>query len=418
MLLLYNFFLYLYQLAIKVYSLFNAKAEKWVVGRGGWQQHVAASIKQGEKRIWFHCSSVGEYEQAKPLIEVMKAEFPAYKVVVTFFSPSGYEACKGSKLPDYVFYLPHDSSSNARQFVEMVAPQMALFVKYEFWYHYLAALKAKGVPTLLVSGAFREGQPFFRWYGGLFRRMLRNFTFFFLQDEGSRQMLGKIGIGKDAIVAGDTRYDRVANIADNPAPIPVIEKFKSGHKILIAGSTWPGDEEVLKECMSVLPADWKLILVPHEIDDAHIRKIQLLYNDTAVLYTGLEADDSSYNSKVLIVNTMGILSCMFAYGNIAFIGGGFQKGGIHNILEPAVFGLPVLFGPVYQKFVEAKELAGLNYVFPVSNASEAKEKLNELIADKEYRKSISNSLKQFMQDHIGASAIILDKIGREGWLRQ
>lgn len=416
MLLLYNFFLYLYQLAIKVYSLFNAKAKKWVTGRVGWQRQVASSVKPGEKRIWFHCSSVGEYEQAKPLIEAMKAGFPAYKVVVTFFSPSGYEACKDSKLPDYVFYLPHDSSSNARQFIEMVAPQMVLFVKYEFWYHYLVVLKAKDIPTLLVSGAFREGQPFFKWYGGLFRRMLRSFTFFFLQNEGSRQMLDRIGIKQNVIISGDTRYDRVANIAGNPAPIPAIEKFKGGNKILIAGSTWPGDEEVLKECMSVLPTDWKLILVPHEIDDTHIRKIQLLYNDTAALYTGLEADDSGYNSKVLIVNTMGMLSRMFAYGDIAFIGGGFQKGGIHNILEPAVFGLPVLFGPVYQKFVEANELAGLNFVFPVSNAAEAKEKLNELIVNEEYRKSVSISLKQFMQERIGASKVIMNVARREGWL--
>ena len=417
MLLLYNFFLYLYQLAIRVYSLFNAKAEKWVAGRVGWQQHVAASLKPGEKRIWFHCSSVGEYEQAKPLIEAMKAEFPVFKVIVTFFSPSGYEACKDSKLPDFVFYLPHDSSSNARQFIEMVAPKMALFVKYEFWYHYLDALKAKGIPTLLVSGAFREGQPFFKWYGGLFRRMLRSFTFFFLQDEGSGQMLDRIGIKQNVIISGDTRYDRVANIAGNPAPIPAIEKFKGGHKILIAGSTWPGDEEMLKECMSVLPTDWKLILVPHEIDDAHIRKIKMLFNDMPVLYTDLEKG-SGVDNKVLIVNSMGMLSRMFAYGDIAFIGGGFQKGGIHNILEPAVFGLPVLFGPVYQKFVEANELAGLNYVFPVSNAAVAKEKLNELIANEEYRKSVSNSLKHFMQEHIGASAIIADKIRGEGWLRQ
>ncbi|MCD6012009.1 MAG: 3-deoxy-D-manno-octulosonic acid transferase [Flavipsychrobacter sp.] len=416
MLFLYNFFLFLYQLAIKAYSVFNAKAQKWVDGRKGWEQHIAATLKQGEKRIWFHCSSVGEYEQAKPLIEVMKAEFPAYKIIVTFFSPSGYEACKDSKLLDYVFYLPHDNNNNAERFVSLVAPSMALFVKYEFWYHYLQALKTRQVPTMLVSGAFRSEQPFFKWYGSLFRKMLQNFTWFFVQDDESKKMLNKIGIESNVIISGDTRYDRVATIANNLSPIPAIEEFQGNHKILIAGSTWPGDEEVLKECLELLPDDWKLVLVPHEIDDAHIKKIQQLFDNKPILFTDLKDGNTGYDKKVLIVNTMGMLSRMYSYGEIAFIGGGFQKGGIHNILEPAVFGLPVLFGPIYEKFVEAKELVAHQYVFPVNDAAEAKEKLKKLIEDVDYRQSLHNSLKKFMQEHIGASGKVVDIIQKKKWL--
>lgn len=418
MLFLYNFFLFLYQLSIRVYSAFNAKAKKWVDGRRGWEQHITATLKQGEKRIWFHCSSVGEYEQAKPLVELMKMEFPGYKIVVTFFSPSGYEACKNSKLLDYVFYLPHDNNSNAERFVTLIAPSMALFVKYEFWYHYLKALKSKQIPTMLVSGAFRVDQPFFKWYGGLFRKMLQNFTWFFVQDEESKRMLKKVGIESNIIISGDTRYDRVATIANKLAPIPAIEEFQGHHKILIAGSTWPGDEEVLKNCLDILPDDWKMVLVPHEVDDAHIKKIQQLFDNKPILFTELKDGVTAHGKKVLVVNTMGMLSRMYSYGEIAFIGGGFQKGGIHNILEPAVFGLPVLFGPIYEKFVEARELVAHQYVFPVSDATEAKEKLKKLIEDVDYRQSLHSSLKKFMQEHIGASPKIVDTIKHKSWLKQ
>lgn len=418
MVLLYNFFLALYRLAIMAYAPFNAKARLWVRGRRNWQRQITEALSHGEKRIWFHCSSVGEYEQAKPLIELVKAEFPQYKIVVTFFSPSGYEACKTSKLPDHIFYLPHDSSSNAQQFVSMIAPSMALFVKYEFWYHYLNALRQKDVPVLLVSGAFREGQVFFKWHGGLFRKMLRNFSFFFLQDVESQRMLAKIGVAGNVMVAGDTRYDRVATIAANLNPIPALEKFQGHHKLVIAGSTWPGDETVLKDCLDVLPDDWKLVLVPHEIDGPHLKKIQQLFDEQQVLYTDMEANGQGYEKKVLILNTMGMLSRLYSCGEIAFIGGGFQKGGIHNILEPAVFGLPVLFGPVYEKFVEAKELVAQQLVFPVSDASEAKKKLKKLIEDVDHRRAVSHSLKMFMQEHIGASRKIVDTVKVNNWLGQ
>ncbi len=417
MLILYNLFLSLYFLSARVYSLFNGKAKKWVDGRRDWEDHFRNTLKPGEKRVWVHCSSMGEFEQAKPLIEELRAKYPAYKILVTFFSPSGYDACKNSPLADYVFYLPHDGHRNAEHFLEIVKPTLAVFVKYEFWYYYLVQLRKEGIPALLVSGAFREGQVFFKWYGGMFRDMLHCFSFFFLQDAVSQRVLGKAGIEKNVLISGDTRYDRVAAIAGKVTPITAIDNFKNGHKLLIAGSTWPGDEEVLKECIGSLPANWKLIVVPHEIDDAHIRKVTQLFSG-AILFSKLDAENTGADKKILIVNNVGMLSRLFAYADIAFIGGGFQKGGIHNILEPAVFGAPVIFGPVYEKFVEANELASLKYVFPVANATECNEILKKLITDEEYRGAISYALKEFMKNHTGAAALIMGEIMSEGWLDQ
>jgi 3-deoxy-D-manno-octulosonic-acid transferase len=415
MLILYNLFLSFYYLSARLYGLFNAKAKKWVDGRKDWEDNYRSTLRLGEKRVWVHCSSMGEFEQAKPLIEELRQQYPAYKMVVTFFSPSGYEACKNNSLADYVFYLPHDSKQNAKRFIEIVAPSVAMFVKYEFWYYYLMGLKSKGIPTLLVSGAFRKDQVFLKWYGGMFRDMLRCFSFFFLQDAESLNVLTKAGITPNIFISGDTRYDRVSTIAKNVTPITTIDNFRTGHKILIAGSTWPGDEEVLKDCLGTLPADWKLIIVPHEIDDAHIHKVQQLFRG-AILFSELDAENTGSDKKVMIVNNIGMLSRLFAYADIAFIGGGFQKGGIHNILEPAVFGAPVIFGPVYEKFVEAKELASLRYVFPVANATECNEILNKLITDHEYHGAISYALKEFMKNHTGAAALIIGEINREGWL--
>ncbi len=416
MLFLYNLFLFLYSLLARFYALFNDKAKKWVDGRKDWEHHFSSTLLAGEKRIWVHCSSMGEFEQAKPLIEVIRARYGEYKVVVTFFSPSGYEACKNSALADYVFYLPHDGRVNAKRFIEIVNPTIALFVKYEFWYYYLAQLRASGIPTILVSGAFRGEQVFFKWYGGMFRDMLKCFDFFFLQDEVSKTVLDKIGINKNVIISGDTRYDRVAAIARNVTAIATLDKFKGNHKILIGGSTWPGDEGVLSECMAMMPPDWKLIIAPHEIDVPHVRKVQGLFKDS-ILFSVLNAGNTGQEKKVLIIDNIGMLSRLFSYADVAFIGGGFQKGGIHNILEPAVFGAPVIFGPVYQKFVEARELATLKYVFPVNNAEEAKAVLGKLIADDEYRGSISYALKEFMRNHTGAANTILREIEQKGWLK-
>ena len=406
----------MYVAAIRIYALFNAKAAKWIAGRKDWQHTIKDALQPGEKRIWVHTSSVGEYEQAKPVIEALRKQYPQYKILVTFFSPSGYEACKNSPLADYVFYLPHDSKGNAAAFIGLTEPTMALFVKYEFWYHYLTTLQQQGIPTLLVSGAFRPGQPFFAWYGGLFRKMLECFSYFFLQDEESVQCLAGIGVDQHLVVSGDTRYDRVAEIAAHAAPISAMELYKGNSKLLIAGSTWPGDEALLKDCMSILPGDWKLVIVPHEIDAAHIRKVQGLFGNEAVLFTELDAEHTGRDEKVLIVNNMGMLARMFAYADIAFVGGGFHKAGIHNILEPAVYGVPVVFGPEYEKFTEARSLVALKYVFPVHDAGACRAVLHKLIADDEDRLTIGYAVKEFMKQNTGATAMIMDEINKEKWL--
>ncbi len=416
MLFLYDFFLSLYVIAIKVYGLFNGKAGKWISGRKDWEQNYTQLLKTVEKRIWFHCSSVGEYEQAKPVIEALKQQYPDHKIAVTFFSPSGFEACKKTPLVDYILYLPPDNNANAQTFINLIHPALAVFVKYEFWYHYLAELKKQGIPTIIVSGAFRPEQPFFKWYGGLFRDMLTCFDFFFLQDEQSSLDLNKIGIDTNITISGDTRYDRVSAIAKSITPISAIEQFKGSNKVLIAGSSWPADEEVILACLPILPANWKLIIAPHEIDEPHIRKIQKLFGSQSILFSELDDEYTGFDKRILIINNIGMLSRLYACGDIAFVGGGFYKGGIHNILEPAVFGVPVIFGPVYQKFVEAKEMAALDIVFPVKDKGECAIRLKKLINDDAYHQSIHNSLLAFMKQHTGATNTIMDVIKAKKWL--
>jgi 3-deoxy-D-manno-octulosonic-acid transferase len=416
MLFIYNFLLLLYRLAIGIVSPFNGKARKWIEGRKGWEGKMSSVLAPHEKRIWIHCSSMGEFEQARPVVASLKSNFPAYKIAVTFFSPSGYEACKNNKDIDYAFYLPQDNKKNAQRFIEIVNPATAIFIKYEFWYHYLNQLMQRRIPTFLVSGTFRPGQVFFKWYGGLFRQMLHCFTFFFLQDTASQRLLGTIGIDKNVAVTGDTRYDRVSAIATNISPIPAVAKFKGTSKILIAGSTWPGDEEVLKDSIDVLPHRWKVIIAPHEIQKAHIKNIEELFAGKTVLFSELNDENTNIGKDILVIDNIGMLSRLYAYGDIAFIGGGFQKGGIHNILEPAVFGLPVIFGPVYEKFVEAKKMASLRLVFPVSNAAECKSILKKLAEDEHYRQELNNLIKNFMQEHLGATELIMGRIKREHWL--
>ncbi len=413
---LYNILRPIYVFIIRVYGLINEKAGKWVAGRKNWRRHITNILRPGEQRIWIHCSSVGEFEQAKPIITALREEYPAYKILVTFYSPSGYEANKNNALADYVFYLPMDGRRNAARFIDLVEPKLVLFIKYEFWYHYLATLHKRGIPTLLVSGAFRQGQPFFKWYGGFFRSMLQHFTFFYLQDERSERLLYKIGIHKNVIISGDTRYDRVAVIAKNVTQIAGIDAFKAGHRIYIAGSTWPGDEAVIHECLALVPESWKMIIAPHEIDADKIEKLRHTLGVPTILYSELSAANTGADKKVLIVDNIGMLSRLFAYGDIAYIGGGFQSGGIHNVLEPAVFGLPVIIGPIYEKFVEAKELASRKLVFPVSNAHEYGEILKKLIVDEEYRTDVSTALKQFMRDHTGATARIMDGVKKHNLL--
>lgn len=411
--LLYRLFIALYRLAIGVVSLYNDKAGKWVAGRRGWKERVSA-LPKGERRIWVHCSSLGEFEQGRPLIEMLHEAYPDYKLVLTFFSPSGYEACKNYPKADHIFYLPLDTAGNAKDFVAAINPSLVVFVKYEFWYYFLREVSSRNIPLLLVSSAFRSSQPFFAWYGGFFRAILKCFTHIHVQDEASAALLNSIGITKHS-VTGDTRYDRVSSIAQRSQPIPEAERFKADGKILIAGSTWPADEAILKECIQVLPQGWKVIVAPHEIDAEHMRQVRELFPDSA-LFSQLAKEPDGYLRRVLIIDNIGMLSRLYAYGDIAFVGGGFAKSGIHNTLEPAIFGLPIIMGPVYEKFVEAVRLVEIGGAFAVADAKEACAVLQMLAVDDAKRNEISDTLRQFMSANTGAVGRIGEQIKASGWL--
>lgn len=415
-LLLYNISLRLYRLAVGVSSLTNGKAKKWIAGRRDWRNNIAGKLQTNERRIWIHCSSLGEFEQGRPLIELIRQKHPDYKIVLTFFSPSGYEPRKDYDGADYVFYLPMDSAANARDFVASVQPALAIFVKYEFWYHYLNELKNKNVPTLLVSAAFRASQPFFQWQGGLFRKMLHCFTHLHVQDAASAELLRSIEISCNVSITGDTRYDRVAAIKAGIREIPEAEDFKGNCKILIAGSSWPEDENILRKCLDTLPADWKLIIAPHEIDDAHINQLKDVFGNDAVTFSVLRMERAQAARRVLIIDNMGMLSSLYAYGDIAWVGGGFRKGGIHNTLEPAIFGTPIIMGPVYRKFVEAVKLVDQGAAFPVQDEAEGLSLISNLIADDNRRTGIRTKLEEFMSAETGATERILAQAKKDNLL--
>jgi 3-deoxy-D-manno-octulosonic-acid transferase len=443
-LLLYQLFLIIYGLAIRIASLFNPKAALWVHGRKGWRDRLTADLQPGEHRIWMHCASLGEFEQGRPVLEALRLKHPNHKLVLTFFSPSGYEVRKNYDGADYIFYLPLDGKAAARTFIHLVDPKLILFVKYEFWYYYLNEAMRRRIPTLLIAAAFRPKQPFFKWYGGFFRKILGCFSNILVQDEASALQLSKIGINgcvpgpraaahttisdigeqlpftgalyssPKVTVAGDTRYDRVAGIAAAARVLPEVEAFKVNSQLLIGGSTWPADERIMKALLPHLPDEWKMVLAPHEIDGAHLAEIRKLFGSTAQFFSEWKVKPDS-TKKVLIIDNIGMLSSLYRYGAVAFIGGGFNKGGIHNVLEPAVFGLPVLMGPVYQKFVEAVALVDANLAFPVSNRVEATAKFVALTNDTR-RDTIKQGLLKFMQHHLGATDTVMAIIERSRWL--
>lgn len=407
MVFLYNLGIRLYILLVNIVSPFNAKAKLWLNGRKNWRQKVNSAIPKGTNTAWIHCSSLGEFEQGRPLIESLKIRFPNLKIVLTFFSPSGYEVRKNYAGADYIFYLPIDTNRNAKDFIELINPRMVIFVKYEFWYHYLRSLKKKNIPTYVVSAIFREDQAFFKWYGGWYRQFLLNFEYLFVQNKHSQDLLNRIGIG-NVLVTGDTRFDRVARVASEAKTIPFVEQFCNDEKIIVAGSTWPKDEELLIDYITQNEGKAKLILVPHEIDSSHIQGIIQNLHVEFVVFSNQQSGNPS-NARVLIVDTIGLLSSIYRYGHIAYIGGGFGVG-IHNTLEAATFGLPIIFGPNYHKFQEAKDLIALKAAFSVNSFEELSDFLNLLIVDEQSRKVAGDNSKKLVLSGVGATDRILDQI--------
>lgn len=403
--LIYNILLGLYRGGISVASLFNKKAGLWVEGR---KNYFAALQKRMYKNtapvLWFHCASLGEFEQARPLIERIREEYPGYNLFVTFFSPSGYEIRKNYDKADYVFYLPLDTSFNARKFVRVVNPKMAFFVKYEFWHHYLNELHHKKIPVISFSAIFRENQMFFKPYGGFFRGILKKFDRIFVQDEHSVNLLRSIGVTQ-VEQAGDTRFDRVRAIVDKRKSIPLAEAFKSGKKVLVAGSVWEKDMTVLLPLIN-LPLDVKIIIAPHEIHESSIRTMMQSIRRKVVRYSmANETDIHSYN--VLIVDNIGMLSSLYQYGEFAYVGGAFGKG-LHNILEAATFGLPVFFGPNYGKFKEAEDLVALGAAIPVKDETEMTSRFNQLFIDDAERKTLGAKARTYVESNTGATDKILN----------
>ncbi|NRB50430.1 MAG: 3-deoxy-D-manno-octulosonic acid transferase [Saprospiraceae bacterium] len=388
MVLLYTIAIRLYGLGIFLASFFSEKAGLWVKGRKDWESSLHAfnqehPIVSGQKRIWIHCASLGEFEQGRTLIEYIKAKAPEITILLTFFSPSGYEIRKNYPHADGIFYLPLDTRSNARKFLDLVQPTQAIFVKYEFWYQYLAALKKAKIPSVVISAIFRPDQVFFKPYGGFFRSMLRLLDHLFVQDQASIDLLASIGI-LEVTKAGDTRIDRVAQIPAEGKHFPKVQQFVGESPCLVVGSSWGADEIILKEGLAnSLPSNWKIILAPHDISEPHLLAIEKRWVGQIIRYSKLDESGGSDN-RLLLIDNIGMLQSLYRYGKIAYIGGGFGAG-IHNTLEPITFGLPVIFGPKFQKFEEAKQLLKQGGGFTISSAAELSETLELLLETHTYQ---------------------------------
>jgi 3-deoxy-D-manno-octulosonic-acid transferase len=406
---------FLYRISISIYHFliwlaapFNNKARLYYRGRREWQLKLQRQINRKTRYIWIHCASLGEFEQGRPLIEAIREEHQEYKIILTFFSPSGYEIRKKYPFADIVSYLPPDTPRNARRFLDIVHPECVLFVKYEFWNFYLKELKKRSVPVFLVSGIFRSGHVFFSRmpWGKWFRDMLDCFTHFFVQDEVSARLLEKAGFAKFTI-SGDTRFDRVAAIAKSAKDIPVVDKFSAGKLVLVAGSTWKPDEELITRFINEND-HFKYIIAPHEVSPENINKLERLLKKPSVRFSLAEEMDVG-NYQVLIIDSIGLLSSLYRYGKIAYIGGGFGAG-IHNILEAATFGLPVIFGPNYQKFREARDLVSLRAATPVTRYEELRDTLTGLKENKLLLEEKSTISRNYVKNNRGATQIILNKI--------
>lgn len=395
-----------YAIVIRIAALFNPKARLFVKGRKGLLDEIRyALIDEQRPRIWMHCASLGEFEQGRPVLEALRKKYPMHALVLTFFSPSGYEVRKDYDGVDYVFYLPLDSQGNAKRFLKVVDPSLCLFVKYELWYFFLVRIAQLNIPSILLSAIFRKTQPFFQWYGRLHRRMLHTFTHIFVQDKDSVQLLNRIGV-EHVSIGGDTRFDRVAAIAEQATELPVANTFSKGSKILVAGSTWPDDEKILQEAMSKIPSDWKLIIAPHEVHEQHIQQLKKLFDNECALWSAFE--EKYAEKRVLIVDQIGLLAGLYRYADVAWLGGGFNSSGIHNILEAAVYGMPVFHGPNFNKFKEARDLSGLGASVVIENAASLVQQLELWNKDSLSYDTACDHAKKYVAGNKGATGKLID----------
>ena len=402
----YNLIISLYLLGVAIYSRFNEKVRKMWRGEREAFKILREKVDPNAKYVWFHAASLGEFEQGRPLMEQLRQDHPEYKILLTFFSPSGYEVRKNYEGADIITYLPLDTITNARRFLRTVRPVMAFFIKYEFWYNYLHILKHRHIPVYSVSSIFRPDQVFFKWYGRQYGRVLNCFTHFFVQNTISKELLAKIGITNVTIV-GDTRFDRVLQIKEAARQLPVVEAFKQDYKVFVAGSSWPPDEEIFIRYFNE-HKDWKLIIAPHVIGEDHLEQIEkLLAGRKIVRYKDAKEDDVKA-ADVLIINCYGLLSSIYHYGDVAYVGGGFGVG-IHNLLEAAVWDVPVFFGPNNQKFQEAQGLKK-NGGFEIHDYEEFERQMSRLASDAQYLKEQGQLAGQFVKGQAGATAKVLGSV--------
>ena len=405
--LLYNAAIALYDLAVYLLFPFSRKPRKMVKGHWVVYDQLRQQREEDAEYIWFHAASLGEFEQGRPMIEEIRRRHPDKKILLTFFSPSGYEVRKHYEGADVVCYLPFDKPRNVRKFLDLARPSMAFFIKYEFWKNYLDELRRRGIPTYSVSSVFRKDQVFFKWYGGLYRKVLHDFTCLYVQNELSRRYLGRIGV-TDVKIVGDTRFDRVLEIMHRAKDLPIVEAFRGDAPVLVAGSSWQPDEELFIRYFNEHPG-MKLIIAPHVIDDLHLVDIINRLKRPYVRYSKATPDKAA-KADCLIVDCYGLLSSIYRYGTISYIGGGFGVG-IHNTLEAAVYGMPVVFGPKFQKFVEAKELIEVGGAYTISDYTGLETLLDRFISDKAFLDKTGDAAGHYVMSRAGATEKILADIG-------
>jgi 3-deoxy-D-manno-octulosonic-acid transferase len=424
---LYHVFLWFYKIGIRLVAPWNKKARAWLDGRKGLLERMEVELKPGGIVVWMHCSSLGEFEQGRPVIEALRRDVPGMRVVLTFFSPSGYSAKKDYAGADHIFYLPLDSPRNARRFIDLVKPSLVLWVKYDYWYYFLVELKKRKIPLVLVSGVFRPDQPFFRWYGRLHRYMLECFTHLFVQTETSRRLLKRLRVTENVTVSGDTRFDRVIEIAEAGEALPEVDAFCGVRPVIVAGSTWVEDEEEMDHYANSHP-EIRFILAPHEIDEDRLAGVERLFRHcvrySAWMRNGGSVGDASGQGvskggagmaarpgwpepNVLLIDNIGMLSKLYRYASVAYVGGGFGDDGVHNVLEAAVYGKPVVYGPVIEKYIEAVELTESGGGMVIDSALEAEKVFDRLLRDARERDEMGRASREYVYSRKGATGTIV-----------
>jgi 3-deoxy-D-manno-octulosonic-acid transferase len=393
---------------LKIIAVFSPKIKLFVDGRKNVFEILQDKINPNDKTIWFHAASLGEYEQGLPVIEEIKKKNPSHKIVITFFSPSGYEVRKNNSVADVTVYLPLDTKKNAKDFLDLVHPEMVFFIKYEYWPNYLNELQKLKTPTYLISGVFRKNQMFFKWYGSFYRKALNSFTYFFVQNETSKKLLLKLG-KTNVSVSGDTRFDRVATILEKDNTLDFISEFKNKTLTVVVGSSWPKDETLLVDFINSTSEKVKFIIAPHNIKEDQIQALKNSISKKVILFSELPTKNLA-DFDVFIIDTIGILTKIYSYADIAYVGGGFGNPGVHNILEPATFGIPIVIGPNYDHFAEATALVNMGGCKAISNKTELNDVFSNLFKNEVIRSEKGHICSTFVKMNKGATSIIMNKI--------